>query len=100
MKGEIIITLNQVYKCLYENFPVPLQRLFSFRNNQRQLPLRNTGIDLNIPIAKNVFRTKCFDFVGATLWNSTPSRVCNASSLSIFKYLLKKHILSIRESTV
>ena len=94
------ITLNQVYKCLYENFPVPLQRLFSFRNNQRQLPLRNTGIDLNIPIAKNVFRTKCFDFVGATLWNSTPSHVRNASSLSIFKYLLKKHILSIRDSTV
>ena len=46
------ITLNQVYKCLYEHLPVPLQRLFYFRNNQRQLPLRNTGIDLNIPIAK------------------------------------------------
>ena len=33
------ITLNQVYKCLYECFPVPLHCLFSFRNNQRQLPL-------------------------------------------------------------
>ena len=85
------ITVKNVYKTLYENAPTSL---FTFRNNSREIPLRNTGIDLTLPNANTEFRKKCFDYAGAQKWNSLPHDIRNALTLSHFKYLVKRFILS------
>ena len=56
-----LITLKQVYTCLHDdNTPASLKSLFTFRNILRQLPLRNTELDLDIPKANTEFRRKSF----------------------------------------
>ena len=92
-----LITLKQVYKCLYhQETPSSLKSLFSLRTNTRQLPLRNTGLDLHIPKVDSEFRKKCLDFVGTTLWNNLPQEIRSASSIELFKQLAQKYLKSIR----
>ena len=94
-----LITLKQVYKCLHDdNTPASLKSLFTFRNTLRQLPLRNTGLDLDIPKANTEFRRKSFDIAGISLWNSLPNNVRSQSSLCMFKKCVKEFIKSRRES--
>ena len=83
-----------MYKTLYENAPTSLKNLFTFRNNSREIPLKNTGIDLTLPKANTEFRKKCFDYAGAQKWNSVPHDIRNALTLSHFEYLVKRFILS------
>jgi hypothetical protein len=82
--------------CLYENTPATIKSLFDFRNVNRQLPLRNTGLDLTVPRAKSEFRKKCFDCVGVTLWNDLPPNIRIMSNITIFKKDIKRHILKSR----
>ena len=94
-----LITLKQVYKCLHDDHtPASLKSLFTFRNTLRQLPLRNTGLDLDIPKANTEFRRKSFDIAGISLWNSLPNNVRSQSSLCMFKKCVKEFIKSRRES--
>ena len=91
------ITVQLVYKCLYEEMPEPLQKMFTLRNTQRFNPLRNTGVDLTLPRSHTEARKKSFDFVGATIWNTLPVDIRFITSLCIFKYLVKQYILSKRQ---
>ena len=91
------ITVQLVYKCLYEEMPEPLQKMFTLRNTQRLNPLRNTGVDLTLPRSHTEARKKSFDVVGATIWNTLPVDIRFITSLRIFKYLVKQYILSKRQ---
>jgi hypothetical protein len=90
------VTLKLVYKCLYDDTPAALKSLFSFRQNNRELPLRNTGVDLNIPIVKSEFRKHCFDFNGISLWNALSIDTRNIRDIVMFKKAVKSHLIDLR----
>ena len=85
-----LTTLKQVFKCLYQQeTPSFLKSLFKLRTNTRQLPLRNTGLDLHILKANSEFRKKCLDFVGTTLCNTLPQEIRSAYTIELFKLAQK-----------
>ena len=68
--------------------PAPnLKELFE-TNNDSMCPydLRNTQIDLALPSPKKEFGKRCFNYIGASLWNNNLPREAKISeSLSSFK---------------
>jgi hypothetical protein len=91
-------TLKLVYKCLYDTVPIALSNMLSLRCNDRDLPLRNTGIDLSLPKAKTECRKCSFDYKGAEAWNNLPMYVKQSESMTQFKFSVKTYIKSKRES--
>ena len=57
-------TVKIMYKCFNDSVPDSLRSLFTVRNNRS---LRNSGIDLSLPLPKRECRKKCFDYYGCIL---------------------------------
>jgi hypothetical protein len=91
-----LLTAKLVHKCLFEEAPESLKELFVLRNNTRDAPLRNTGIDLTLPLARTEFRKKCFEFAGAATWNKLPATIRQCTNSLNFKLLAKNFIISRR----
>ena len=89
-------TAQLVYKCLIDNAPESLSRLFTFGNTTRSAPLRNTGIDLTLPTVNSEFGKKCFNFTGAAIWNKLSHDICFSTNLDQFKLKMKQFILTQR----
>ena len=71
--------------------------MFNVCTNTRELPLRNTGIDLDIPRAKSESRKGCFDYKGVEFWNQLPFHARVSVNLPHFEYTVKAIIESRRE---
>ena len=83
-------TAKLMYKCFNDSVPDSLRSLFTVRNNRS---LRNSGIDLSLPLPKCEFRKKCFDYYGCILWNSISQYIRRANDIMHFKKLLKEYLL-------
>ena len=93
-------TAQLVYKCLIDNAPESLSRLFTFRNTARSAALRNTGIDLTLPTVNSEFLKKCFNFAGAALWNKLLDDVRFSTSIDQFKLKMKQYNINTKKSSV
>ena len=54
--------------------------------------LRNTKIDLALPMLQKVFGERCFNSMGASLWNNLSLEAIISQLLSSFKATLKQRI--------
>ena len=84
-------TLKMVYNSKNQLAPEHLNSMFikfsEFRNRQ----LRDSDIDLYVPLLKSACGQKSFSYRGAKLWNSQQTEVKKAKSLTQFVKLLKNH---------
>ena len=63
----------------------PVQGLFTRVSDKCDRELRNSKLDLNLPLLKTSFGQKSFSFRGAKLWNKLGSEAKTTSSFSSFK---------------
>ena len=78
-------TTKIVHKTLHNEVPEYLQGLFTRVSDKCVRELRNSKLDLNLPLLKTSFGQKSFSFRGAKLWNKLGSEAKTTSSFSVFK---------------
>ena len=78
-------TTKIVHKTLHNEVPEYLQGLFTRVSDKCVRELRNSKLDLNLPLLKTSFGQKSFSFRGAKLWNKLGSEAKTTSSFSAFK---------------
>ena len=78
-------TTKIVHKSLHNEVPVYLQGLFTRVSDTCVRELRNSKLDLNLPLLKTSLGQKSFSFRGAKLWNKLGSEAKTTSSFSAFK---------------
>ena len=78
-------TTKIVHKTLHNEVPEYLQCLFTRVSDKCVRELRNSKLDLNLPLLKTSFGQKSFSFRGAKLWNKFGSEAKITSSFSAFK---------------
>ena len=78
-------TTKIVHKTLHNEVPEYLQGLFTRVSDKCVRELRNSKLDLNLPLMKTSFGQKSFSFRGAKLWNKLGSEATTTSSFSAFK---------------
>ena len=80
--------------CNYmdENVPNAFQIFFHINRNIHDYELRNAD-DIQVPYGRLDIRRFSIVFAGATLWNSLPVYVKNASTIHLFKRYLKNYFL-------
>ena len=76
---------TMVFKSLNELAPQYLCDLFTRNSHCSSYSLRNTGIDLRLPMKRSNNGQKCFSYRGAKLWNSLSAESKQATSLHSFK---------------
>jgi hypothetical protein len=65
---------------------------FTNRNNVTSYILRDSVNKLAAPLPRTNYLKNSFSYTGAVLWNSLPSNIRQAESLTEFRQLLKHHI--------
>lgn len=84
-----------VFKSLNGLAPLYLSELLHVHSPTRSLRSADQLL-LNVPRVKRKLRgDKAFSVAGPRLWNSLPLQIRQASSLSIFKSLLKTHLFRL-----
>ena len=80
-----------MFKLLNGHTAPHLKQLFEI-NNDSICPynLRNTQTDFAFPLPKKDFGKRCFNYMGASLWNNLPREAKIFESLSSFKAILKQ----------
>ncbi len=87
--------LTFVFKSLHNQAPSYLSEAISIRKPNRSLRSSNLGL-LSVPRSRFYCRgDRAVAVAGPSLWNKLPASIRAVPSLPVFKYLLKKHILSI-----
>ncbi len=84
-----------VFKSLNGNSPDHIADLFTFTRDLNVCNTRSTSSnDLFVPrINKHVF-TQALQVTGPKMWNSIPTTIRSSTSLDMFKFKLKRHLLS------
>ena len=72
-----------MFKLLNGHTGPNLKELFE-TNNDSMCPcnLRNTQTDFSLPLPKKDFGKRCFNYIGASLWNDLPMKARILESLS------------------
>ena len=71
--------------------PTPnLKELFETNDSMCSYNLRNTQTDFALPSPNKDFGKRCFNYIGASLWNNLPREAKISESLSSFKTILKQ----------
>ena len=78
---------------MYDTVPDNLKDLFIIRNTR---DLRNTDMKILLPMPKNEFRKKCFDYAGSILWNNLPLHIRMTNNRVHFKKIIKEYIICKR----
>ena len=88
--------LVYTYQCLYEeSFPTYLSSHINFYKPSRTLR-SSSKLSINKPKANlRYFGERSFYVTGPDLWNRLPFNIQSASSLPIFKRLLKTHLFKM-----
>jgi hypothetical protein len=81
-----------VFKSLNNLAPEYLCSKFTNRNNVTSYILRDSVNKLAAPLPRTNYLKNSFSYSGAVLWNSLPSNIRQAESLTEFRQLLKHHI--------
>ena len=85
-----------MYKVFNEVSPEYLKLSFKDRSNSYQDRLRSSSRNvLDVPKHRTHMFTKAFSYAGAKAWNSIPKDIRESSTLQIFKYRLKAHLLNM-----
>ncbi len=85
--------LTLVFKALNNLAPIYLTELLQTHKSVRPLRSRFLGT-LSMPRSRLKHRgDRAFVIVGPTLWNNLPVAIRTTTSLSIFKVMLKSHLL-------
>lgn len=79
-----------VFKCLNDLVPVYLGDYFVRNHNIHTYNTRRKT-DLHLPKPKLSLGKRTFRYSGSFLYNTLPSKIKNATSLSNFKHLIQKH---------
>lgn len=74
-----------MFKVLNNMGPKCLKHSFTFRNETLTHNLREASMTLCLPQPRTNNMKKSFTFDGASIWNSLPIEIREASSLSNFK---------------
>ena len=74
-----------MYKVLNRLAPKSLNDLFVSKSDITEYDLRGSYTSLQLPHPKTEKLKKCFSFSGAKLWNSLPTDLRYADTLSDFK---------------
>ena len=77
-----------VFKSLNGITPEYLSELFVNRSDVTEYLLRESVNKLAVPLPRTNFLKNSFSYSGAVLWNSLPSDLRQAESLSDFSHLL------------
>ena len=92
-------TTKIVHKTLHNEIPEYLQGLFTRVSDKCDRELRNSKLDLNLPLLKISFGQKSFSFMGAKLWNKLGSEAKTTSSFLLLLSRLSRKIDSIYSFT-
>ena len=86
-------TAMLVFNCLNGIVPNYLQDSIQVSGLNHHYNLRSSGFNLMVPKPKTEMLRKCFSYAGPVTWNSLPEYIKEHvhSSLSVFKYHLKKY---------
>lgn len=83
------------YKCLHGMSPTYLSTLINQKVPTRALRSSSSGITLVLPKSNTrSFGDRAFSVVAPTLWNTLPTEIKEAESLTSFKSKLKTHLFS------
>ena len=78
-----------VYRSINNEVPDYLSTLFERLAQNTIKELRNTKIDLKLPLLKTSNGQKCFSYRGARLWNKLSANVKRAQTQYQFKKIYK-----------
>ena len=86
-----------VYKCLHQTAPDYLSELLHVSTSRRNLRSTSTTsvILTEHRTQRSTFADRSFSCYGPKLWNALPNHIKSASSIDIFKKLLKQHLFYI-----
>jgi len=86
-----------VFKCLHNQAPRYLQEhVHLLADDQRRQRLRSSkSLDVLVPFSRTGSGDRSFRVAAPRAWNTLPSIVQEASSLTSFKKLLKTHLFSL-----
>lgn len=80
-----------MYKIVNGMSPRYLNEMFIPLNEAHGHNLRNSEVDVKIPLPKSEYLKRSFTYSGAVLWNGLPSMIKTANSVNIFKNLIHCH---------
>lgn len=80
-----------MYKIVNGMSPRYLNEMFVPLNEAHGHNLRNSEVDVKIPLPKSEYLKRSFTYSGAVLWNGLPSMIKTANSVNIFKNLIHCH---------
>lgn len=86
---------TMMYKIVNGEAPTHLQQLFSFVNDTHGYNLRNSDINLKIPLPHTDYSKRSLAYSGPVLWNNLPSSIKTTSSFNIFKNLISSYNLDM-----
>ena len=92
-------TAMLVFKCFNGIVPNYLHDSIQVSGLNHHCNLRSSGFNLMVPKPKKEMLCKCFSYAGPVTWNSLPEYIKEHgnSSLSVFKYHLKKNLIKIEK---
>ena len=76
-----------VFKILHSKAPLYLKELLT------QGSAQHTSLKLLLPLPRIDLYKSSLSFYGSKTWNSLPSHIANNTSVSSFKFVLRKHLL-------
>ena len=79
---------NMMFKIVNGAAPNHLQEMFSFVNESHSYNLRNSDVNLKIPLPRTEYLKRSLAYSGPVLWNNLPSSVKSAPTLNIFRNLM------------
>ena len=87
------IDINKYFSALFvfKSLKIYNNNIFQLRNTENY-GLRFPNM-LIIPITRSNQSEQCIQYHGVIIWNDLPTEVRNASSITSFKRILKKHLL-------
>ena len=88
-------TATAIYKSLHGLAP-NMQLMFTKMSENGSRSFRNTDTDLRIPRFATSYGQRSFSYRGVNVWNKLSTEIKNASSLAIFKNLLKQSLKNQR----
>ena len=77
----------EMYKIKNQISPIPMQKLFTVKEHQYDLRIKNTWVSDNIRTVK--YGSETISNMGPILWETVPSYIKESSSLLQFKRKIK-----------
>ncbi len=73
-----------IFKSLNGDVPPYIKDMFTRVNESTERSLRNSEVNLRLPLLKSVGGQKCFSYRGAKLWNSLGTEIKTSPTLRAF----------------